>query len=294
MDVLVGCDFSKQFEFYSPFVITKGTYMSTKANIFVAYTVQRTGANQVLDDDITILDDDDSEEDTRVEIQTFFFISTSNENNPKKNPGIVHDALQKVFDHLNFGRPGGPRSVFLVSDGEYRNRHHFAWLGKQAVERKGDLWWSFYVAGHGKGLYDSEGGVLKTWARAYVKQHSTPEFNPINDIHDLIKHARDNLANPKGRAGKPPTVVKRHFFHQEGIIEQAKNGVQVAGSNMLYAYRARGSRDSLVEAREFSCFCDICLTFGMNCTRPGGPWKKTGAGYIRDDSDDGDETGDDE
>jgi len=57
----------------------------------------------------------------------------------------------------------------------------------------------------------------------------------------------------------------------------------VKGSDMLYAYRARGSTGSnIVEARGFSCFCDKCLNFEVGCTRPGGSWEKTCAAIVRD------------
>jgi len=75
-------------------------------------------------------------------------------------------------------------------------------------------------------------------------------------------------------------VTKRHFFYVDGTFPQAKDGVPVKKSSMLYAFRVKGTVSSAeVQARQFSCYCERCLSFG-NCGRPGGAWQKTTAGHV--------------
>ena len=39
--------------------------------------------------------------------EVYFFVSDPLENNPKKNAGIAHEALEDVFSRLSVGQEGG-------------------------------------------------------------------------------------------------------------------------------------------------------------------------------------------
>jgi hypothetical protein len=300
-DAFVGFDWSRQFEFLQPYMITKSSFTSEKANILVVYVAQRNDdvddlvddvQRLVLDDDSAtsnddvddlvddvqrlVLDDDsDGDEDAHFDYQVYFFISDPTENSPKKNAGIAQEALEKVFALLRVGKPGGTRRVFLGSDGEFRTRKNFAWFGDVAHKHRADFFWSFYCSGHGKDIYDGEGGVFKNAARRFVKRKATRDFNPISSLADLVSFGREHMAYPQRG-----NVARRHFFLQEGKVSDAKDGVRVEGSSKMYAFRCQGSKGSAtVEARGFSCPCNICLRFG-DCRRPGGPWETTVAAFA--------------
>jgi len=176
-DAFIGFDWSRQFEFPQPFMIGKAAFASRKANIFVAYVAQRTTkSNLVLDDDDDdaewlreqlenlILDDDDDDDrefDVSIKFEVFFFVSDPVENKVKGNAALLHHHLEHIFQHLNVGKVGGTSRVFLASDGEMRNRKHLAWFGDVALSFRVNMFWGFYCSGHGKDLYDGEGGIYK-------------------------------------------------------------------------------------------------------------------------------------
>jgi hypothetical protein len=293
-DAFIGFDWSRQYEFFQAHMIGKSSFTTRKANIFVAYAAQRTTkSNLILDDDEDwlveqmeqlILDDDDvsgvddDDEDVSIGYTIYFFVSDPTENKVKSNAGIAHQALERVFAHLQVGAPGGTSRVFLTSDGEFRHRGNLAWFGDVAMRLGVDFFWGVYGSGHGKDLYDGEGGVFKCFARRFAKDNATRDHCPITTPAELVSYGRDHLSIPVRARGKRH-VTRRHFFLVEGTIPQAKDGVPVKGSSMLYAFRVRGSQGSAeVEAREVTCYCETCLCFG-NCQRPGGLWKKINAAY---------------
>ena len=166
----------------------------------------------------------------------------------------------------------------MVCDGEFRNRNYFAWFGDVAKRLRADFFWSFYCAGHGKDVYDGEGGIFKIAARRFVKMKATRDFNPITSLTDLVDFGRAHMSQPHTR--KDGKVTERRFFLQEGEVPAAKKGVKVKGSSKMYAFRCQGSKGTAtVEAREFSCPCNICLHFG-DCKRPGGPWETIDAAFV--------------
>jgi len=146
-DVYVGVDWSRQYEFSEPFVIAQSSFSSRKANILVIYTARLASRSfAVLEDYDEDEDCGDSEQlrDSNIEYETFFFVSTA------KSDGLLHHGLNAVLKAVKFGiRDGGTHRVFLQSDGEFRNRHNFAWLGMTAKKNTADMFWSFYAANHG-------------------------------------------------------------------------------------------------------------------------------------------------
>jgi hypothetical protein len=298
-DALIGLDFARQFEFYNSYIIPNNAFSKAQATILVVYVVRRADrSNLPLGDDAT---DDQTEESSEegegdeeeeddgdlptLNVETHFFVTASNMNNAKTNPGLVHEGLKKVFEAINLGKVGGTRRVFLFSDGEFKQRAHFAWLGKTASEKKVDACWSFYACNHGKDLYDKEGGVFKNSARQHVRDKGTREKNPIKSIDDLVHFGNTHLARPSG------TLVRRRHFHKLGkVIPKPGDADQVKGSAKLFSYRVRGSKgSSTVEAREFACFCDDCLEW-LPCKRPSGTWRDTVAAYSSQHSSDSDES----
>jgi len=270
-------------------MIGKAAFSSRKANIFVAYCAQRTTkSNLVLDDEDWLVDhmntlilDDDPDDDEYVDIryETYFFVSDPTENHVKSNAGLVHNHLERIFERIQVGQTGGTKRVFLQCDGEFRNRKHLAWFGDVAKRLQSDFFWGVYASGHGKDLYDGEGGVFKCSARQFVLKTATRDNNPINTPADLVTYGNDHLSKPNRSPGKRQ-VTKRHFFYVDGEVPKAKDGVPVKGSSALYAFRARGSEGSAeVQARLFTCYCELCLSFG-NCQRPGGLWNKICAMYA--------------
>jgi hypothetical protein len=285
-DALIGVDYARQYEFYNNFMIPQQAYTSAKATILVVYVAQHSSrTNIILEDDegdeddgedVGYDEDEEKEEKPHIKYETYFFVMASSDNNSKKNAGIVHYALEQVFSSLNVGKPGGTERVFIVSDGEFRQRAHFAWLGATAKSLTTDMFWSFYSSNHGKDLYDKEGGVFKCSARKYVRDKGTRDSNPINTISDLVAFGRNHLAVPSS-GGK---VQRRHFFHIQDKLPVPPDAVPVEWSSLLYAFRVEGSKNSnTVHARPFACFCDGCLRFA-SCTRRRDPWKETTAGYL--------------
>jgi len=260
-EVVVGFDFARQYEFYYSNVIANQSFSVSKATILVAYVARK-------------------DVNGKVYYETFFFITAASDNNPKKNPALVHHCLGIVFTHLKVGRQ--MKYVHMFSDGEFKQKAHFAWLGKVAKERKVGMTWNFYAVSHGKDLYDGEGGVLKCSARQHVAEKGTKENNPISTIEELVDFGRRHLAEPKHLA-KPsrrddPHIRHRHFYHVKEKVAMPGEAMQFAGSKAYFAYRTDES--GRVQARHFACYCDACLTRTGTCTRPVSPWKDTNTGYL--------------
>eukprot|EP00756_Hemistasia_phaeocysticola_P063606 Hpha_TRINITY_DN7080_c0_g1::TRINITY_DN7080_c0_g1_i1::g.23030::m.23030 len=118
-----------RYEFYDPFVIAQSSYATRKAHILVIYCARLASRSFAIledEDDDDFLDDDLSEQDPdlNIEYETFFFVSAA------KTDGLLHHGLQQVLQGVQLGKEGGTQRVFIQSDGEFRNRHNFAWLGK--------------------------------------------------------------------------------------------------------------------------------------------------------------------
>lgn len=140
--------------------------------------------------------------------------------------------------------------------------------------------WSVYCSGHSKDIFDGEGGRFKIAARRFIKMRSTEDHNPISSLADLVSFGSEHMTQPK-RGDK---IARRHFVLQDKKVAPAKDGVKMEGSSMMYCFRCRGSKGSaIVESRNFSCPCNICLNFG-DCRRPGGPWSVTAAAFAEDAS----------
>jgi len=252
--VVVGLDFSRHYEFFYSNVIPQQSYSTSKASILVVY-VGRRDAGEVY-------------------YETFFFITDPAVNRQQKNPGLVHHCLEIVFDRVGVGH--GVQYVHLFSDGEFKTKPHFTWLGQTAKKRKTGLTWNYYAPNHGKGLYDGEGGVLKNCARQYVLNKGTKDEQPISTLEELVAFGQEHLAKPPAKSG--PCVRQRYFFHVKEKLKVPKEARQFTGSKSFFAYRA--DKKGKVHARLFSCYCDACVTREGDCPRPSSEWTDAKTGYL--------------
>jgi hypothetical protein len=153
-----------------------------------------------------------------------------------------------------------------------------------AFEFDVDLMWFFHMAYHGKGLYDPEGGAVKSILLHAIRLG----IISITCAEEFCRAARHLCTSPSSQYEHSLWAVRtRHILllHPTKIDRSGSEEWDV--ENIKYVHKTycfRTVRSVLdgkinrrfVETREIGCRCRICLNFLSNCVHLNeyGPWRR--------------------
>lgn len=151
--------------------------------------------------------------------------------------------------------------VHLFSDGatDFKSRFMMEWAASQEIP----ITWNFWVTGHGKGAWDSEGWALKE-AVNRANAASTSTKVPIRNAAKLVAWANRHFTKPKG-----DKVIKRQctLLSKEEVSGKKGKTSDPKPLNGIKQFYSFSCFSGSVTYRESSCYCKKCLSGKLECTR---------------------------
>jgi hypothetical protein len=137
--------------------------------------------------------------------------------------------------------------------------------------------WNYWGTGHGKGPHDGAGACLKQSLR---KEQVKPDAIKLHNAADVVAYLKDSMNMPNAAYPKARRLVNRHFIEigqNEVLRTDPLDCKTVPGSRSMHSIRSISRwNNTLLECRDFSCFCDHCLDGvpGVCPHKPhASPWK---------------------
>lgn len=137
--------------------------------------------------------------------------------------------------------------------------------------------WHFWGTGHGKGPHDGAGACLKQSIR---KEQLRPDSRRLHGAEDVVNYLKTSMNRPHAAYPAAKRVVDRHFtlVGKSDVCRKMSMGcATINGSRSMHSIRSVGLQNStLLQVRDFSCFCSFCLSNeGVSCSSTAfvKPWK---------------------
>lgn len=171
--------------------------------------------------------------------------------------------LQTVQDRPPF------KKIIMFSDGaptQYKNKASFMDLTHFEDDFGIPMERHFFGTRHGKGPCDREFGTLKSALGRQIKARSVEADTP-RALYDFCQAKYSKPAPPRGQT--PHLHFRRKFvFVSKTEIERGRQRVGnlkvLAGTRDLHSFRPMSK--GLIEYRQRSCFCGVCLGEEGKCT----------------------------
>lgn len=137
--------------------------------------------------------------------------------------------------------------------------------------------WHFWGTGHGKGPHDGAGACLKQSIR---KEQLRRDSRKLHGAADVVNYLKTSMNRPNGAYPAAKRVVDRHFtlIGKTEVCRKLSMGcATINGSRSMHSIRSVGPQNNtLLQVRDFSCFCSFCLySEGVSCCSAAfvKPWK---------------------
>jgi hypothetical protein len=124
--------------------------------------------------------------------------------------------------------------------------------------------WSYFGSGHGKGVHDGAGAMLKQSIRTEQMKMESPKLQTAADVvaFCLQKQATETTARNEHRAYKDARRPILRYFHLIKNMDRRKkyDYKYFSGVRSLHSVVSVSHRDvTLLRIRELACFCKECM-----------------------------------
>ena len=237
-DVMMVMDFAQNFSHHRQDEI-QGAFWNRAATtlhpIVTYYPCMKEGCTQLVKDEIMLISQD----------KTHDYLA-------------VNAYLERALKYLKEEKGIEPKRLILWSDNcasQYKCRQIFKMMSE---ETKVPCQRNYFCAKHGKAEADGAIGRLSQHIDAVVRSGS----HEFGSAKELVAYCREKLTFPVERKGQKDDMCahhQRHYFEVSKIDRSnAHDAKLVKGTMGLHCVRNTG-RDSFIEVRESSCFCDVCF-----------------------------------
>jgi hypothetical protein len=195
---------------------------------------------------------------------------------------FLSHAIDKILplvreDMLSYGVPPGLSSVFIHSDGDpkaFRYCDNFALLSElpHRFDTSCGVNWNFAEAAHGKGLWDGEGGAVKTFLEeAVVSEEIVFGGDPITQAVDFLEANFRGPNCPTRQKREQFPISKRTFvglsasFRKRQDIEHFDTLAKTKTNYCYFGKKGMAPRE--IGFRQLSCACEYCMQADFSSCR---------------------------
>jgi hypothetical protein len=159
-----------------------------------------------------------------------------------------------------------PRNHWIWLDGcsgQFKSRIPWFFVARYPEITSGyNYMWSFLGSGHGKGLHDGAGAILKRYIRTVQLDVNGPK---LQSIADIVSFLREKLSQRPAIAYADKRPVSPTFWHIQAADidrEHEYDCEPIIGCQHMHSIRSIGTMDvNKLLKRGLACFCPACIDY---------------------------------